>query len=629
MELSQVLEKLLDHGLKEEHMFASTVLECMTVYLNTKLYLVADPDRNLGKQNDGNNLSLERDSIEVGCVPEMITKVTDKLRNIQDKRTVTNKTEVIEEKLGLMDEVEDLYGVVSPTQLHVKEEKSEEGEILEDIPIVSKDIKSENKNNIGNKHTSMTSTKKIPTPGVNTTVRTMVPKSARKPEKKNTMKEIRTANTLGSSQKSDFIDDTKCIDIRNETLSGGDLEKAPSGENSFKDSTDGAELLEEEQLHLTKLESKYLDNNQDLKVSQNIHRRRIFRISQADYNCGYCEFSVKNVAISGLYFKSTLRRHRKKIHNVCVICRDKFESPSDLKGHMNFVHNDEKRQIICGIKGCLFGENGEGIGKIFPHVRYKHDKIRYVCEECNQTYTHRSQHLLQHSLPPKVVGETRPICKKCGIELISKKLMFEHYSSVHNQKLSCDSCQYQTQDDTNAVLKLIVHKKIHREGTLICGTCSFETLSRFTMRKHLAREHKQGNLFQCSICGYTAVIQFRLDEHMSRHTSEKLHACDICDFKATVKNDLKRHIHRHQENPKFLCDQCDYKTWDSANFVTHKKVKHGSEIHKCTDCEYETRSLRSLRLHKFKHGPAMKCPQCKFETKSIRALKQHKYKHKL
>ena len=77
MELSQVLEKLLDHGLKEEHMFASSVLECMTVYLSTKLYSVADPDRNLGKQNDGNNLLLEGDSVEVGCVPDIIIKVME------------------------------------------------------------------------------------------------------------------------------------------------------------------------------------------------------------------------------------------------------------------------------------------------------------------------------------------------------------------------------------------------------------------------------------------------------------------------------------------------------------------------------------------------------------------------
>ena len=80
----------------------------------------------------------------------------------------------------------------------------------------------------------------------------MVVKTSRKPETKNEIIEVIPAKKSPASQKSDYIDDTKCKEEINETISGGE---APSRKDRFKDSTDDVQSVEEEKIYSTKLES--------------------------------------------------------------------------------------------------------------------------------------------------------------------------------------------------------------------------------------------------------------------------------------------------------------------------------------------------------------------------------------
>ena len=358
--------------------------------------------------------------------------------------------------------------------------------------------------------------------------------------------------------------------------------------------------------------------------------------------CEYCPFSLGSQK-SGKYFKSKLRRHNKIEHHVCEICHEKCDSSDDLSRHMESVHRDIEGRMICGVDGCSMrpqSARGDLLEKTVTHVRVVHDQITYVCKECGKPYNDFSKHKVLHSLDPKSLFT----CEECQYAFITEKSLGRHRRVTHpilqpeedpektkaDMKLPCNICDFKTSGlSQEEDYKLILHKKIHQNGEMICNKCPFKSPKRFTLKRHLAEEHNQGMVFQCTFCEYKTgghSGKGHLKIHMARHSNEKNFQCDQCEFSGNTKTSLDRHIQRaHQQHaPKFLCDECDYKSGDYSNFDAHRRVRHGSEVLACEDCDYKTKSRRSLRDHKTKHSTRLICAICGFATDSEKNLRTHK-----
>ena len=176
-------------------------------------------------------------------------------------------------------------------------------------------------------------------------------------------------------------------------------------------------------------------------------------------------------------------------------------------------------------------------------------------------------------------------------------------------------------------MHLILHKKIHRDGNIVCDLCEFITRGRFTFQKHLAIKHNIGQVYSCTLCDHkTGGVSGKghLKTHMERHNKEKDHMCDKCDFKSGTESSLKKHLQRHKENYKYLCDVCDYKSHDFSNFQAHKKTKHSSIVLSCEECDFTTKSDRTFRNHNSKHSTSLNCGNCDYKTNSRMALRHHK-----
>ena len=358
--------------------------------------------------------------------------------------------------------------------------------------------------------------------------------------------------------------------------------------------------------------------------------------------CEYCDFTVDNEK-RAKYFMSKLRRHQRTKHNVCEICRKLHSTGDNLNKHIESVHTDKDGMIVCGVEGCTAKpqslRKGSQISAALAHVRAIHDRLSYQCGKCGKSYRWLKTHnRLYHSKDPKSLQN----CDQCQFACLTKTKLRRHKRLLHPiieegsvtkivSKLCCDLCSFETNGlSQDEIFKLIVHKRIHQEGKMLCHLCSYNSEKPFTLKRHLAEEHDIGAVFKCTFCDYKTGGQSgrgHLRDHIARHTKEQTFICDQCDFSTCVKSALDVHIKRHGGTPNYLCHECDYKSYYFGNFRSHQQVKHGSVVLKCEECGFSTKSRRSLREHKSKHSTSLTCAICGFSTNSQQSLRVHKIRN--
>ena len=198
------------------------------------------------------------------------------------------------------------------------------------------------------------------------------------------------------------------------------------------------------------------------------------------------------------------------------------------------------------------------------------------------------------------------------------------------QKLSCEYCSFTTNGLSHTTeleaMRLIIHKKIHKDGHIVCDMCEFTTKKKFSFQRHLSDKHNLGERYACTVCdystgGYSGKGHLKL--HMERHNKEKSFMCDKCAYKSSSQRCLKEHLKRHEKTKRYLCDGCDYNTYNYPNFLAHNRTKHGDTM-SCEECDFTTKSDRTMRKHKSKHSTSLVCSECEFKTNSSTAMRFHK-----
>ena len=322
-------------------------------------------------------------------------------------------------------------------------------------------------------------------------------------------------------------------------------------------------------------------------------------------HCKYCPFKIPERK----YFKTILRMHNKTEHFVCEICRKKHDNKDELDEHVNSLHNNIDGSLTCGVNSCK--RNLKSLNSTLSHIRFDHDRVAdMICKECNKPYMSLKSHRIQHHRDPSSV-KTFKTCTVCGSPFKTNNSLLIHTKLRHPKpgkfprKLPCGSCDFETGGLSRDLeeYKLIMHKRIHQNGEIICTMCPHKSGNPWSLKRHLAEEHNIGHVFQCNQCDYRSGgpnAKIHMTNHMNRHLNEKNFQCDQCEFSGNTNMSLNQHLRRHK-GPKYFCDECDYKSTESGNFRAHKQVKHGSVLLSCEECDYSTKSRRSLREHKKKH----------------------------
>ena len=85
----------------------------------------------------------------------------------------------------------------------------------------------------------------------------------------------------------------------------------------------------------------------------------------------------------------------------------------------------------------------------------------------------------------------------------------------------------------------------------------------------------QKGCFPCEICVKTFNFNFRLREHMRRHTGEFRYFCKVCGKGVMAKQDMTAHMVTHGSEKPFKCQICGLDYGMKSRLKKHMLNVHG------------------------------------------------------
>ncbi|KAK6179063.1 hypothetical protein SNE40_011509 [Patella caerulea] len=248
-------------------------------------------------------------------------------------------------------------------------------------------------------------------------------------------------------------------------------------------------------------------------------------------------------------------------------------------------------------------------------------------------------------------GRVVYICKLCQQKLLSLVKLRNHLTVTHNNGgvFSCDHCNFTTPYRR----RWKAHVKRHTKDKNICPYCPTFYVDNSSLNRHINMKHFEQSNYRCSECGFIAMDNPLLADHMRTHTGELL-VCSFegCDFKTPSLRAHRDHERGHE--PDFLCVTCGYSTSNKQTFnchlLTHQSIKayqcslcphraktkqhilrHASSVHfdvqtyACDRCSFKTSYQAALTCHVLSHEGLrpFKCSMCDYQTNSTSLVYRH------
>ena len=167
----------------------------------------------------------------------------------------------------------------------------------------------------------------------------------------------------------------------------------------------------------------------------------------------------------------------------CIICKDNFKTPDQLKKHLHYEHYYTFR---LPLKCTICDENFNARHKFIDHLILHSSKTPYVCDSCGKKFSNKSArqaHEKQH-LPPSIIHA----CKYCNKKFRHKSSLKSHIV-IHSEEkpFKCNHCNKSFRRKVN----LDSHIKIHDlcKWKYSCLDCNQIFTRKDSVKKHQKLKH--------------------------------------------------------------------------------------------------------------------------------------------
>ena len=175
--------------------------------------------------------------------------------------------------------------------------------------------------------------------------------------------------------------------------------------------------------------------NEYLKFLKDRDEKNGIKSEEKDYVLYYCSMCSDKFSK-----KSNLKHHIEMVHESkkynCFICSDSFSKKGMLRKHLESVHKGEKpfQCTVCD-SGFLFNL------ELKNHHSSVHGDKKHVCTICTKKFS-ISQHLKRH-IESVHEGITRYACEICGKGFYDKRDLEKHITCVHDgmKPFECPNCE--------------------------------------------------------------------------------------------------------------------------------------------------------------------------------------------
>ncbi|KAI5635010.1 prolyl oligopeptidase family domain-containing protein [Phthorimaea operculella] len=312
------------------------------------------------------------------------------------------------------------------------------------------------------------------------------------------------------------------------------------------------------------------------------------------YPCFYCRKSIEN--------QHKLREHQTRMHKKshlrkllsvsgaeslvvyvdttdlkCTICEGNVDNINDLKEHLTKVH---KKEFIQGVTD-----------RVIP-FKLSEDNI-FECQVCRfslETFGAIERHMNTHY--------RNYVCRECGTGCITKYRLKVHIKNMHIEgNFPCEHCQkvftshLKLKNHVNTVHKLFNRFKCQkcperfsdyfkRQRHMVdkhgvaplrykCNVCDRTFPRRYTLSRHMRRDHLEMKDYQCDICPYTCFTNNELQVHMVKHNGDRIFECHICSKAYARKKTLTEHMRIHNNDRRFACTGVNINAGEGRLLIIH------------------------------------------------------------
>ncbi|KAJ8705687.1 hypothetical protein PYW08_012733 [Mythimna loreyi] len=266
----------------------------------------------------------------------------------------------------------------------------------------------------------------------------------------------------------------------------------------------------------------------------------------------------------------------------CTLCDKNIPNINEMKSHLTNVHKKKlyleyTDRVIPfklaqnGVFECqVCGFNFETFGSIERHMNVHFRN--YVCKECGTGFATKYR-LKVHSKSMHNMGNFP--CEQCGKVFTTQQKITNHVNAVHKmlKRFKCTKCPERFAEYFRRQKHLV---QVHGVAPLKykCNVCDKSFDRRYTLSRHMKRDHLEERDFQCETCSYKCFTKNELRVHMIKHNGERIFECSVCKKSYARKKTLKEHMRIHNNDRRFACAVCGQAFVQKCSLKGHLKTHH-------------------------------------------------------
>ncbi|XP_047518857.1 zinc finger protein 431-like isoform X1 [Pieris napi] len=300
--------------------------------------------------------------------------------------------------------------------------------------------------------------------------------------------------------------------------------------------------------HQDKLHSKA-----DIKRSLNAYGAEclVVYVDITDLKCKLCDKEMPNL--------NELKTHLTRIHK-----KHFYSDYTDRVIPFRLVHRENKFE--CQMCGFTF----ETFGSIERHMNVHFRN--YVCKECGTGFV--TKYRLKVHTKSMHVGGSYP-CEICKKVFTTQQKHKNHVDAVHKlvKRFKCPHCPERFSEYFKRQKHIV---EIHDGPPLQykCNVCDKSFDRRYTLSRHMKRDHLEERDFQCQLCAYKCFTKNELRVHMVKHNGERIFECSVCHKSYARKKTLREHMRIHNNDRRFACAVCGQAFVQKCSLKGHIKTHH-------------------------------------------------------